>query len=594
MAALCCEICGGRLIGKPGGLFECDSCGMEYNTEWAKAKIQEIKGTVKVEGTVEVQGTVKVDGPVKVEGTANAESFLKRAKMYIAEKTFDKADEYVEKALDNNPECAEAYICKLMIRRKRPSLERTFDNLGSVDFCINTPEWKKAITFADSTYRSELEKFISERKAYWNRENIDIVTRHQEIAPAQNMLFARSGYLLALDMNGRTRVTTIGEYGDWAAEADGWTGILQIIALDYLIIGLRYDGTVACAVYPYDEDLVDVADRVSRWKNVRVIHAIGERGQANVVGLTTEGRMLSAWVRKEYLATYYRATDWDDVRDFVVVYMIKKHAYLGKPKIIRGDHVSFVVGITSDGNLKTTLPDDFEMYEYRNPLEYLPRNGIWKIAVRDNGRDINVLTKAEMESGDKRMIDVVLSGTSVGKLTAKGVARIGAVEERDLVSVNGYIGLKADGSVWVAQDKEKACSEIEEWRDMRAVAVVYQYNWAAAITEDGSVLLRALDDANQDEVDSESVANWKLFDNLENLKKAKESIAAKREAARKAAEKAAAKRKAVELAARKAALESEKSALLTELANLKGLFTGKRRKEIESRLAKIDAELKNL
>ena len=66
MAALQCEICGGKLMGRPGGIFECDSCGMEYDTAWAKAKIQQIKGTVQVEGTVEVQGTVKVDGPVKV------------------------------------------------------------------------------------------------------------------------------------------------------------------------------------------------------------------------------------------------------------------------------------------------------------------------------------------------------------------------------------------------------------------------------------------------------------------------------------------------------------------------------------------------
>ena len=74
-AKLQCEICGGKLIGKPGGIFECDSCGMEYDTAWAKAKIQEIQGTVKVEGTVEVQGTVKVEGPVKVEGTASSENF---------------------------------------------------------------------------------------------------------------------------------------------------------------------------------------------------------------------------------------------------------------------------------------------------------------------------------------------------------------------------------------------------------------------------------------------------------------------------------------------------------------------------------------
>ena len=77
-AKLQCEICGGKLIGKPGGIFECENCGTEYSTEWARAKIQEITGTVKVEGTVEVTGKVQNDGPVKVEGGANKEALLKR------------------------------------------------------------------------------------------------------------------------------------------------------------------------------------------------------------------------------------------------------------------------------------------------------------------------------------------------------------------------------------------------------------------------------------------------------------------------------------------------------------------------------------
>ena len=44
----------------------------------------------------------------------------------------------------------------------------------------------------------------------------------------------------------------------------------------------------------------------------------------------------------------------------------------------------------------------------------------------------------------------------------------------------------------------------------------------------------------------------------------------------------------------RAALESERVSLQTECSNLKGLFTGKRRKEIEARLAEIEAELKKL
>ena len=61
MAMLQCEVCGGKLMGKPGGIYECEFCGIQYDTAWAKAKIQEIRGTVQVEGTVEVTGTVQMD-----------------------------------------------------------------------------------------------------------------------------------------------------------------------------------------------------------------------------------------------------------------------------------------------------------------------------------------------------------------------------------------------------------------------------------------------------------------------------------------------------------------------------------------------------
>ena len=53
MAALVCEICGGKLVVQSGGVAKCDSCGMEYTKERIQEKIQEIKGTVKIDGPVE-------------------------------------------------------------------------------------------------------------------------------------------------------------------------------------------------------------------------------------------------------------------------------------------------------------------------------------------------------------------------------------------------------------------------------------------------------------------------------------------------------------------------------------------------------------
>ena len=109
-AKLQCEICGGELIGRPGGIFECDSCGMKFDTAWAKAKIQEIQGIVKVEGTVEVQGKVQVEGPVKVEGAANKVSMLKRGNMALEDGDWENASVFFNEILKADAECAEAYL----------------------------------------------------------------------------------------------------------------------------------------------------------------------------------------------------------------------------------------------------------------------------------------------------------------------------------------------------------------------------------------------------------------------------------------------------------------------------------------------------
>lgn len=51
MAALVCDICGGKLTMGAGGIAICDSCGMEHTKERMQEKVQEIKGTVRVDNS---------------------------------------------------------------------------------------------------------------------------------------------------------------------------------------------------------------------------------------------------------------------------------------------------------------------------------------------------------------------------------------------------------------------------------------------------------------------------------------------------------------------------------------------------------------
>ena len=51
MAALVCDLCGGKLMMGAGGIAVCDSCGMEHSADRMKEKVQEIKGTVRVDNS---------------------------------------------------------------------------------------------------------------------------------------------------------------------------------------------------------------------------------------------------------------------------------------------------------------------------------------------------------------------------------------------------------------------------------------------------------------------------------------------------------------------------------------------------------------
>lgn len=92
------------------------------------------------------------------------------------------------------------------------------------------------------------------------------------------------------------------------------------------------------------------------------------------------------------------------------------------------------------------------------------------------------------------------------------------------------------------------------WSDI--VAITTNGYEAAGLKQDGTVVYTGLSKYD--------LSGWKLFPSVQ------------------------------ELAQRKTNLNSEKSYLQTELAHLKGLFSGIRRKAIEKRLSQIDDELRRL
>lgn len=151
-----CEICGGKLIGKPDGVFECEYCGTEYSTEWAKAKIQEIRGTVRVEGPVTVTGSVSI------EGAATVNSLLKRGFLHLEDHSFTDAQDCFNRVLDIDPEAADAYLGRLLVRFEAANLEELKHYIKSP---IGNADYQRAFLYGDMSLREKLQATVAGAKA---------------------------------------------------------------------------------------------------------------------------------------------------------------------------------------------------------------------------------------------------------------------------------------------------------------------------------------------------------------------------------------------------------------------------------------------
>lgn len=101
------------------------------------------------------QAAAPVAAPV---GTVSAgvDPLLKRAALFLEDGAWDSALEYYEKVLDLNPECAQAYMGRLLVSRR---VHREAEISGEFERIDGAPDFQKALRFADGKYREQLEGY---------------------------------------------------------------------------------------------------------------------------------------------------------------------------------------------------------------------------------------------------------------------------------------------------------------------------------------------------------------------------------------------------------------------------------------------------
>ena len=138
-----------------------------------------IRGIKKLTGSAE-RNTARETVTVQT-ADGNIKPLLKRAFMFLEDGEWNEADEYAEKVLDMDPECAEAYLCKLMAelkvtrRAELADCREPFDGNGN---------YEKACRFGNESIISELKGYIENIKI--RNETAELEKLYREAVAAMN------------------------------------------------------------------------------------------------------------------------------------------------------------------------------------------------------------------------------------------------------------------------------------------------------------------------------------------------------------------------------------------------------------------------
>lgn len=624
-AKLQCEICGGKLIGKPGGIFECENCGTEFSTEWAKAKLQEITGTVKVEGTVQIQGKVHVEGPVKVENAVSKESLLKLGNNALEDGKWDKASDYYEQVLRIDAENAEAYLGLALVEAKCRELREVGGIIPTPDAIRNFESgaaFRRFLQYASQEQKKPVLHKLGLSKQFaaeWQEKRTAEREKREREALAEHEKREREA--LAKQQQKR----------DELAEVRDRAKLLQdriIIEFPGHVYAVKSDGTVLCTDQ-YRQEQVGAWRHVTqlveavgvygktefagyrgwpwkirkpenqksfleehayfRWTGVKKLHWVSYGG---AVGLMQDGSVkafIEADARDDVRSALEKAAKWADIKQLACV-----HKYIGNKEFT-------IYGLRKDGVILCTAASD--PLAGRSEIRELFTDGYHIAALTSAGRaldDFGHEICTEYSQNDRRMWTSIVSVchacgewfglTTDGEIKARGEYKSGYSYKsrglafagvKDIVSIvggkdyllyldkNGRVHLYSEGERKNTSGSGQQNNLEEVWNWKQQIVAVYAYESSVlGLRNDGTVVC-----AGDKTEEWKTTAQWKLFGSLDTLQ---DELAQDRAAA---------------LADAKTELqiaETQKQQKQTELANVKGLFANKRRIELEADLAILD------
>ena len=385
------------------------------------------RGVCKILG-VEKKKSVITETIVKEkvirETVSPAEAFIKRAQIFLEDRKWGLVNEYCEKALDVDAECAMAYLYKLCAELGVSSIEKLSDCNARFE---NRDNFKKVVRFADDSLKNQVENLLKKQKeriaeerrieeerlaeerrmeeeslAIERRIEEEREAKRREIFPEkleesifrnrQQYISAGSEHTVGIKSGGT--VIAVGENENGQCNVENWKNIVAISAGCDYTVGLKSDGTVVAV-----GDNEDGACNVGSWENIVAVST----GDYHTVGLKSDGTVI---------AVGYNNGGQCNVKNWKNIVAVST-----------GCH--YTVGLKSDGTVVAVGDNECgqcDVFGWRN------------IAVPLGKEEYEAARKAKIESLEKEKATLEaelpnIKGLFSGSKKAKVEARIAEIEK---------------------------------------------------------------------------------------------------------------------------------------------------------------------
>ena len=401
-----------------------------------------IRGVAKVLDADKKPEVVKETVVVNNAAPANATApLLKRAFMFLEDGDFARADEFCEQVLNLEPECAQAYLGKLMAEMKVTQQEALKDCAQPFHTSVN---FQKAVRFGDDGLKLAMKEYIDHIVA--RNKAAELARKYKEATTAMSTSKSEANYKRAAAM-----FNSISDYQDSAELANKCLENAEVARKDAIIDEAAE--LVKRNTIDANEMAIRRLEPIADWKwagkmieqchtNIQTLKEIEEEKRLAAKRLAKRRKRITAIA----LASVS-----------VVIILVLLWVGVISPEI----EYNKAISLMENGNYQEAIEAFRTMEDYKESKSNI-------LACFDQ-----LFTKVSIDAGYSHTVALNADGTVVAT-GSNTTNQCNVYRWTDIVSVGaGYghtVGLKSDGTVVaVGSDQYNQCF-VSDWTDIVAIS----------------------------------------------------------------------------------------------------------------------------